>query len=34
LNIIRAPHRPPYGHNEMEVLDPNDYVLVFSERRG
>lgn len=29
--IIRAPHRQPYGLTEMEVLDPNDYVLVFSE---
>lgn len=31
VTIIRAPHRQPYGLTEMEVLDPNDYVLVFSE---
>jgi hypothetical protein len=32
VTIIRAPHRQPYGDTEMEVLDPNEYVLVFSER--
>jgi hypothetical protein len=31
VTIIRAPHRQPYGNIEMEVLDPNEYVLVFSE---
>ena len=31
VTIIRAPHRQPYGMMEMEVLDPNDYVLVFGE---
>jgi hypothetical protein len=34
VTIIRAPHRQPYGRSEMEVLDPNDYVLVFSEVLG
>jgi predicted enzyme related to lactoylglutathione lyase len=31
VSIIRAPHRQPYGSTEMEVLDPNEYVIVFSE---
>ena len=34
VTIIRSPHHQPYGNIEMEVLDPNDYILVFSQPEG
>lgn len=31
VKIIRKPHRQPYGQIELEVADPNGYVLVFAQ---
>jgi len=31
VEILTPPTRRPYGDTEFEVLDPNGYVLVFSE---
>jgi catechol 2,3-dioxygenase-like lactoylglutathione lyase family enzyme len=31
VRVVRAPHRQPYGNVELEVADPNGYVLVFAE---
>ena len=31
VEILTPPTKRPYGDTEFEVLDPNGYVLVFSE---
>lgn len=31
IDIKKPLHRQPYGLSEFEVLDPNGYILVFSE---
>ena len=31
VNILQGPHRQPYGQLELEVVDPNGYVLVFAQ---
>jgi len=31
MKIICKPHRQPYGQIELEVADPNGYVLVFAQ---